>query len=379
MALILLGRLDKKKLLIIIVIDIVHLINLIVLNEVSEKFFNNTLINLEEEIGIIIIGLFMFCKYKEKQNKTYKNKKSFKYILFLFLFRLIKSSYEIFCINIFDKKYRFTKVLNTTNGFILLLMSLVTYILLKCKYYVHHIISMFLYLAIGISIDLILHSYQEIKYDYIYFYIIYVVNEVLIFCYIKYLMDKLYYNYKEVVIYWGIAGLIAIILTYVALYIYQYKLNINNNIINELREYFDFDKLKIVNFIFLQLLYVLLNGGIFYSLTILMVDYFKPNYTVITDQIYVFVRCIAYEDRKNKYYTFITFVFQILALLIYFEIIELNFFKLNENTTKNILEREEIEKEEQNEDEQIKEEIQEIEINGEYILRDTITNLDEEN
>jgi len=378
MALILLGRLDKK-LLIIIVIDIVHLINLIVLNEVNEKFFNNTLINLEEEIGIIIIGLFMFCKYKEKQNKTYKNKKSFKYILFLFLFRLIKSSYEIFCINIFDKKYRFTKVLNTTNGFILLLMSLVTYILLKYKYYIHHIISMFLYLAIGISIDLILHSYQEIKYDYIYFYIIYVVNEVLIFCYIKYLMDKLYYNYKEVVIYWGIAGLIAIILTYVALYIYQYKLNINNNIINELREYFDFDKLKIVNFIFLQLLYVLLNGGIFYSLTILMVDYFKPNYTVITDQIYVFVRCIAYEDRKNKYYTFITFVFQILALLIYFEIIELNFFKLNENTTKNILEREEIEKEEQNEDEQIKEEIQEIEINGEYILRDTITNLDEEN
>ena len=378
MALILLGRLDKK-LLIIIVIDIVHLINLLVLNEVNKKFFNNTLTALEEEIGIIIIGLFMFCKYKEKQNKTYKNKKSFKYILFLFLFRFIKSSYEIFCINIFDKKYRFTKVLNTTNGFILLLMSLVTYISLKYKYYIHHIISMFLYLAIGISIDLILHSYQEIKYDYIYFYIIYVVNEVLIFCYIKYLMDKLYYNYKEVVIYWGIAGLIAIILTYVALYIYQYKLNINNNIINELREYFDFDKLKIVNFIFLQLLYVLLNGGIFYSLTILMVDYFKPNYTVITDQIYVFVRCIAYEDRKNKYYTFITFAFQILALLIYFEIIELNFFKLNENTTKNILEREEIEKEEQNEDEQIKEEIQEIEINGEYILRDTITNLDEEN
>ena len=227
MALILLGRLDKK-LLIIIVIDIVHLINLLVLNEVNKKFFNNTLTALEEEIGIIIIGLFMFCKYKEKQNKTYKNKKSFKYILFLFLFRLIKSSYEIFCINIFDKKYRFTKVLNTTNGFILLLMSLVTYILLKYKYYIHHIISMFLYLAIGISIDLILHSYQEIKYDYIYFYIIYVVNEVLIFCYIKYLMDKLYYNYKEVVIYWGITGLIAIILTYVALYIYQYKLNINN-------------------------------------------------------------------------------------------------------------------------------------------------------
>ena len=85
----------------------------------------------------------------------------------------------------------------------------------------------------------------------------------------------------------------------------------------------------------------------------------------MTDEIYVFIECIAYKDKKNKYYTFIPFFVQIFVLLIYFEIIELNFFKLNENTTKNILKREEIEKEE---DEQLKDEIEQIELNGEYIL-----------
>ena len=38
----------------------------------------------------------------------------------------------------------------------------------------------------------------------------------------------------------------------------------------------------------------------------------------------------------DKYYTFIPFIFQMLCLLFYFEILELNFSKLNENTVKNI-------------------------------------------
>ena len=146
------------------------------------------------------------------------------------------------------------------------------------------------------------------------------------------------------------------------------KLNTKESIINELREYFVFDITKVLSFIFLQLLFVLLNGGLYYLLIVLMIFYFKPNYIVMTDEIYVFIECIAYKDKKNKYYTFIPFFVQIFVLLIYFEIIELNFFKLNENTTKNILEREDIEKEEENEDEQLKDEIEQIELNGEYIL-----------
>ena len=310
----------------------------------------------------------MNCKYKEKQNKIHKNKKSFKYILYLFLFRLIKSSYEIFYIHIINDKYILTELLNTTNGLGLILMSIGTYILLKYKYYIHHIISMIIYLSLSIAIDFILQNFQNSQYDYVYIYIIYIVNEISFFCYLKYLMDKIYYNYKEVVIYMGIIGFITNMLGYGAVFIYQYKLNTKESIINELREYFVFDITKVLSFIFLQLLFVLLNGGLYYLLIVLMIFYFKPNYIVMTDEINVFIECIAYKDKKNKYYTFIPFFVQIFVLLIYFEIIELNFFKLNENTTKNILKREEIEKEEENEDEQLKDEIEQIELNGEYIL-----------
>jgi len=247
-------------------------------------------------------------------------------------------------------------------------MSIGTYILLKYKYYIHHIISMIIYLSLSIAIDFILQSFQNSQYDYVYIYIIYIVNEISFFCYLKYLMDKIYYNYKEVVIYMGITGFITNMLGYGAVFIYQYKLNTKESIINELREYFVFDITKVLSFIFLQLFFVLLNGGLYYLLIVLMIFYFKPNYIVMTDEIYVFIECIAYKDKKNKYYTFIPFFVQIFVLLIYFEIIELNFFKLNENTTKNILKREEIEKEEENEDEQLKDEIEQIELNGEYIL-----------
>ena len=367
MALISFGRIDKKLLLIVFIV-IINLIKLIVVMEVNGKYYNKTLMIITREIGAIIIGLFMYCKYKEKQNKIRKNKKSFKYILYLFLFRLIKSSYEIFYNNIINDKYIFAELMNTTNGLELILMSIGTYILLKYKYYIHHIISMIIYLSLSIAIDFILQNFQNSQYDYVYIYVISVVNEISFFCYLKYLMDKIYYNYKEVVIYMGITGFITNMLGYGAVFIYQYKLNTKESIINELREYFVFDITKVLSFIFLQLFFVLLNGGFYYLLIVLMIFYFKPNYIVMTDEIYVFIECIAYKDKKNKYYTFIPFFVQIFVLLIYFEIIELNFFKLNENTTKNILKREEIEKEEENEDEQLKDEIEQIELNGEYIL-----------
>jgi len=367
MALISFGRIDKKLLLIVFTATI-NLIELIVLMEVNEKYYNKTLINITKEIGAIIIGIFMNCKYKEKQNKIHKNKKSFKYILYLFLFKLIKSSCEIFYNHIINDKYILVELLNTTNGLELILLSIGTYILLKYKYYIHHIISMIIYLSLSIAIDFILQNFQNSQYDYVYIYVISVVNEISFFCYLKYLMDKIYYNYKEVVIYMGITGFITNMLGYGAVFIYQYKLNTKESIINELREYFVFDITKVLSFIFLQLFFVLLNGGLYYLLIVLMIFYFKPNYIVMTDEIYVFIECIAYKDKKNKYYTFIPFFVQIFVLLIYFEIIELNFFKLNENTTKNILKREEIEKEEENEDEQLKDEIEQIELNGEYIL-----------
>ena len=48
------------------------------------------------------------------------------------------------------------------------------------------------------------------------------------------------------------------------------------------------------------------------------------------------------SDNPNKLYTLIPFALQFLDLLFYFEILELNFWKLNKNTVKNIRKREKL-------------------------------------
>ena len=372
MAIISFGRIDKKLFLVIIV-EIVNLINLIILQEVDEKNYNDTLITFEEELGTIIIGLLMLYKLKKSPSIKYKNKRSFKYIIYLFILRLIKSSYETFYNGTMSNDYKFKKILNTVNGIELILMSIGTYILLKYKYYIHHMISMFIYFSLGVTIDLIIRSFTEIHYNYVYIYIIYMLNDVTVFCYLKYMMDKLYYNYKEVVLYWGLIGLIINLITKGSLSIYQYKKEIKDSILDGLKDYFD--NINISTFIFFQLFYFIINRGIYNYLVILMIDYFKPNFIIITDELYVYIRLIAYQNRPNKYYTFIPFLFQILALLFYFEILEFNCFKWNKNTIKNIQKRE-AKLVNESRSESLNESI--VELNDTYLIEERETILNEE-
>ena len=51
---------------------------------------------------------------------------------------------------------------------------------------------MFAYCALGITCDFIYGNFFKISYDYVYIYIIYLINEVMVYCYLKYMMDKLY-------------------------------------------------------------------------------------------------------------------------------------------------------------------------------------------
>ena len=85
---------------------------------------------------------------------------------------------------------------------------------------------------------------------------------------------------------------------------------------------------------------------------------------VISEELDIYFNIIIFKDDQNKYYTIIPFIFQILALLLYFEILELNFWGLNRNTFKNIQIRERKEKES-------KGSIQsEIDINDQYYLKE---------
>ena len=177
------------------------------------------------------------------------------------------------------------------------------------------------------------------------------------------MMDKLYYQYTEVLLYFGITGLLVNIIIFSSLILYEYTNNIDGYI-NGIYTYFLEENIFII--IFYQIFYFLLYGGIYYLLTILILYYLRPNHTIITDEIFVYERLIFYQDKPNKYYTLIPFVFQILALLFYFEILEFNFCKLNKNTIRNIEDREQIGNQKTNSNSSS------IELAGQYYLTEDV-------
>ena len=156
MAIISFGRIDKK-LNIIAILAIVRLINLIISNEVPGEYSIDILCSINEEMGPIIIAIIMIFLFKQKEKKKNANNKSMKYIVFLFILRLVKCSYEkVFPYIITDNHYRFNSILITINGLEIIMITYGTFILLKYKYYIHHMISMLIYCALAISIDSIL-------------------------------------------------------------------------------------------------------------------------------------------------------------------------------------------------------------------------------
>ena len=332
------GQIDKKLILLVFV-TIVRTINIFVSNE--DETSNGMLCSFEEEIGSIIAGLTLYFIFRHRINKSGKEKRNILHLLILFLLRTVKSGYEkIFYYNVPDKTYRFNNILNTTNGLEIFIITGGTFLILNYKYHIHHMISMIIFCALGIGMDFLFDNYSIQHFDYIYIYIIYIINEALVYCYLKYMMDKLYYQYTEIILYWGLTGLIVKLFIYSGLSLYEYINDIEGYIL-EVRKYFA--EASIISIIFLQFFYYIIDSAIYFSLIILLLFYLRPNHMIISDEIHVYLDIILYKNKPNKAYSIIPFVFQILALLFYFEILEFNFCGLNKNTAKNIKNRERIE------------------------------------
>ena len=94
---------------------------------------------------------------------------------------------------------------------------------------------------------------------------------------------------------------------------------------------------------------------------------------IVSDEIIVYSEILFIEDNSNRFYTLIPFVFQIIALLFYFEIFELNSCNLNKNTVKNIQMREEEEAKSRNSV------TSDIELGNQYYLTESELNIDDEN
>ena len=115
-------------------------------------------------------------------------------------------------------------------------------------------------------------------------------------------MDKLYYQYMEVLLYCGITGFLVKVIIFSSLILYEYNNNINGYIY-EIHIYCSETNIFVI--IFYQFLYYILYNGIYYLLIILMIFYLKPNHIIITDEIFVYandsVKWNVKELEKQSY------------------------------------------------------------------------------
>ena len=227
----------------------------------------------------------------------------------------------------------------TKEGLEMIFITIISIFLLKYKYFKHHYISIVLFFISCIVFDLFLKNYTykllSIGYYNIFIFLSFIAESAY-FCYIKYMIDIHYHHYWNIMFSIGIMVISVNIILITILLITK-----NDRLIEDFIEdfFFYFKKVSkgivaskfIINFI-LEFISCVLE--------ILTIFYLSPEYILIAQNlskmyimVYIALFPKGYQMKNNYQYCYIIFYFlQIFSLLIYLEIIELNFFGLNKNT-----------------------------------------------
>ena len=343
---IILGELNKKHLLPFF-LAVYQIVKKIFNKYYPEKIGNSVFSTYATSLGMLsIIFLPYIFKLKIQEDEKEKEIHKDKWLHYLLLI-LINWIYDTTKIAIFTAKSLASKGKSEINymnplaegpfayiGLEMILLTVASIIVLKYKYFIHHVISIIAFILLGNITDLILsYYYKLIEFGAIaiIMQIFNVLTDVIYYYYQKYLMEKLFYPY------WKISFTIGI-----SLFIYSTALLLdvlvkkeNAHIINGKAFYLYFKtgdagiKIgKILLNYFLSVIGTILN--------ILNIYYFNPNYILISYQFSKLVDVLITKPEKTKLYFIIFFVFQLFFLMIYLEILELNFCNLNKNTRNNI-------------------------------------------
>ena len=207
-----------------------------------------------------------------------------------------------------------------------------TIMILKSKYYIHNIISMIICCIFSVIIDLILGNLKRIELGSFLSLLDIFVDD-LLYCYIKYLMDKKYRSYWNILFFYG---LYLFIIKGIFFIIEIIKDPYNNSVFIAIRK--AETKYIILNFLLYAIFYEFLQM----LLTLLILEYFSLLHVFISHELYiVVVYCLFFFSDYNKYKYHLLFLipafFQLLSLLFFLEILEFNFCNLNYNTKRNIM------------------------------------------
>ena len=322
-----------------------------VLNKIFNTYYPQKASNSNIEMYAIALGMlsiiFLPCIFKlkvieEEKEKEIHKKKWLHYPLLIIIYWI----YNLTKMLMIATKVKAKGNDQTMNPFAespfafigleMILLTIASIILLKYRYFIHHIISMAGFILFGNFSDLLLGTYTElIKFGAvpIFIQIFGVISDVAYYYYQKYMMEKLFYPYWRISFAVGI-GLV-LFTTALLIYILVLKEKANPFIVNYQRFYSYFNG-NDIGLKVLKMILIYISSVISTILYILNIYYFSPNFILISFQFNKFVDVLINEKDTKKYFTIIFFVVQIFFLMIYLEIIELNFCDLNKNTKKNI-------------------------------------------
>ena len=258
------------------------------------------------------------------QIKQYSFKKKFLWILLASIIDYI--SYVFFCIYWVN----FDNYLNTW-AFTIIFMSLFSRWILKIKLYKHHYLGIITVIIVGFLYNFILGKFDKENFEnnyssYLSFFFTETLFSLLNVLY-KYYIHKKYIKSYEILF---IEGIIEFILGIITLVI--------TTSIGVLDNYYDFieqlDKNELTILFFLTLIQFLL-----YTVQIIIIDLFSPFHVFLLKIITEFILFFGFYENINVW-TSILIVFCIFIcifmILVFIEIIELNFLGLSTMTKKNI-------------------------------------------
>ena len=214
----------------------------------------------------------------------------------------------------------------------IIFLLVISRLILKYKYYIHNIISLLSFCICNIIIDLITGSLLKLQaIDLAYSGVI--ISEVLFYYVMKYMLDNKYHKYWDLIFFQGVYLLLY---TTISVLI---RIKINGNT-DFFINYFSKDQIgPVLGIFFFNLV---CTGIIQQILNVLIINYFSPNHMLIA---YVInkIKKILFNNPESditRFYCLIPFVFQMISLLFFVEVLECNFCNLNKNTKRNIRARE---------------------------------------
>ena len=337
-----LGDINKK-----LVLPFLLAISQIIYN-INSDYFPEKVKNQTLETYTVCFGKFMIrliplifkVPMKQDKEKRLKRNKCLHYFLLCFFYAL--NILLIFSSSLIDTGHD-AKEENIKNphasgdflkqGIEMIFLAIISMYLLKYRYFIHNYIALGAFIIFGLITDLILDvysKYSESSFGVIILDFIVIITDAASYCYQKYLMEKFYYPYWTVVIVPVVALFIINCGTLTLTLIFGRDSDIS--LFSDFYVYFDEVEVGIIIGKFF--LNTVLNF-ILYSFAALTLYNFTPDFILISMQLSKFAGVLI-GNLSDRYYYIIFVVLQFFCLLIYLEIIELNFCNLNKNTRRNV-------------------------------------------